>query len=308
MKKTTSIRFAALLAALGGCLLATATASAEVLLDDSFADDSRLETDLPNESQVFLSHPDASAMVSNMLRYQIQSSSTKAHVYFAPNSQFSRLGVGDTLTASFSVIPRVSINLDDTSRSFRFGVFHDPTDPHVLEDTNDDGGGDGDPWSDAEGYGVQLAFMSDPANTREVFDLGKRTDLDNSSLLGSSGAYDKSSGGDPAVMSLDTEYTYTMEITKNSETETEITTTLEETGVGELSSYTVFDNGTDLGSDAPYDDFSFIGFRWSNDFEAASVFDFTNISVEGPAVIPEPTTGMLGLISTMLLGMYRRRR
>ena len=85
--------------------------------------------------------PTTSAIrVSGGLRYDIGSSSTKAHTYFATGEESSVLGVGDTLTASISLVPKVFL-YDGTSRSLRMFVGHDPTDPKVTEDTNDDGGG-----------------------------------------------------------------------------------------------------------------------------------------------------------------------
>ena len=186
--------------------VAVTSSPAATLLDDDYSDGSRLVTGtgLPDESNLYHSRPENLNEMPGIIRYTTHTSSSKAHTYFAPRGQWSRLGVGDTLSASITLSPRVSMNFDDTSRSFRFGLFHDPTDPHVENDTNDDGGGPGDPWTDAKGYGVQIAMLDDPANTRAVFDLGKRTGLTNSSLLGSSGAYDKMAGGAPVDMNVDT--------------------------------------------------------------------------------------------------------
>lgn len=304
--------FLSLVAVLAAAAVAIAPTEAATLLDDAFADGSRLETNLPNESAFFVGKPDDVAVFPGFVRYDIGSSSTKAHTYFTSGNQFSSLEVGDTLSVSVSLIPRVSMNLNDTSRSFRFGVFHDPSDPQQLDDTNDDGGGGNsstppfDPWTDAQGYAVQIAMLSESGNTRAPFDLGKRTDLGNSSLLGSSGAYTKTSGGDPVVMSVNEEYTYTMDISKTSATVTDVTVSLSQTGVGQLSSFSVSDNGTDLGSSAPYDDFSFIHFRWSNDTETADIFDITRVAVTGPVPVPEPGAGAICLIFGTMFALRRR--
>lgn len=294
------------IAGLGLSLMLVSGSQAVTLLDDDFSDGSRSETNLPDESHFYHSRPDNLTEMAGAIRYVTHTSSSKAHTYFAPPGGFAPLSVGDTLTASLSLTPLLSMNFDDTSRSFRFGVFHDPTDGPVLMDTNDDGGGPGDPWSDAEGYGVQIAMLSDPANTRAPFDLGKRTNLTNSSLLGSSGAYTKASGGDPVVMSVGTDYTYTMEISKISSTQTDVTVSLSD-ATGVLSTHTMSDNGTDLGADAPYDNFSFIGMRWSNEFETATVFDIKSIVVNGPAVVPEPTTLALMGFGSMAMVLRRKR-
>lgn len=288
------------------CLVSAAPSLAATLLDDDFSDGSRSETNLPDESHLFHSRPDNLLEMAGTIRYTTHTSSSKAHTYFAPPLRgFSRLGVGDSLSASLTLIPQVSMNFNDTSRSFRFGLFHDATDDQVLMDTNDDGGGPGDPWTDAEGYGVQIAMLSDPTNTRAPFDLGKRTGLTNSSLLGSSGAYTKMSGGDPVVMSVGTEYTYTLEIAKISAGQTDITASLSDAG-GLLSTHTVSDNGTDLGAEAPYDKFSFLGIRWSNEFETATVFDIKRIVITGPDAVPEP--GTLALLGVGSLAFVLRRK
>lgn len=277
-----------------------------MLLNDTF-DNGSGGFDLPNETTVWFGTRDNVTENAGSFSYTTDSSSQKMHFYFAPPGKFSRLGVGDTLSVAISFIPRDGINFDDTSRSYRFGVFHDPSDPQVLQDTNDDGGGSGDPWTDAEGYGVQMAMLSQalPDNDRSVFDLGKRTDLLNTSVLGSSGAYTKSSGGDPVAYALDTEYTVTMEINKVSEVLTTVTTTLADAG-GVLSSYTVNDDGAELGTAAPYDRFSFVHFRTSNAVETADAFEYTSVVVTGPALVPEPTS--LALLLLGGIGMFVRRR
>jgi hypothetical protein len=286
------------------------------LLDDSFEDGLFLDgsdtTNLPDETLFYVGRPDdALEGIPGVARYAMEpGGSQKGHFYFTNPGKYVQLDDGDTLTVSISFFPRGAINLDDTSRNFRWGVFHDPTDPQVLANTNDDGGGTGDPWTDAQGYGVQMAFMSDPTNTRTPFDAGKRTDLGNSSLLGSSGAYTKTSGGDPIVYALNNEYTFVQEITRVSSALTTYTTSIFDKTAGGtlLSSLTVNDNGSDLGTDPAYNRFSFVGFRNSTAEESAAVFDFTNFTVTGPGEIPEPTTLLLGSVLASLTLIGRRRK
>ena len=78
-------------------------------------------------------------------------------------------------------------------------------------------------------------------------------------------------------------------------------------GSGLLSTHTVSDNGADLGTTAPYDRFSFLGIRWSNEFETATIFDIHSIVISGPALVPEPTSlALLGLGSLALVGRRKR--
>lgn len=305
---------ALLSAALAIALLMNSSSYAVTLLDEDFSDDDRTNTNLPDEAAFYVGAPDnVSFPSSGGLRYDITGSSTKAHTYFAEGADVSRLSVGDTLSVAVSIIPRVSIQDTSTSRSFRWGVFHDPTDPKQTLDTNDDGGGGDattapfDPWQDAEGYGVQILTTSDGATTSAPFDLGKRIG-GSTSLIGSSGAYEKASGGAPVAMSANTEYTYTMSITKDSLTQTTVSISIAD-ATGVLSSHTVVD-GVDLTTGSTYDDFDFIHFRWSNEDQTSPVVDITRILVEGPALtaVPEPSTMLMSLLATVSLGAVRRRK
>jgi len=312
LMKLPGICCAALLPVFGVCLLLASTSQAATLLDDTFADGDRAQTTgLPTDTDIYFGENDPVNLnvSAGQIVYAPTSGSSKAHFYFTDPGEKVSLNVGETLSFSMTWTPRVSMNFNDTSRSFRFGVFRDPSSPRVLNDTNDDGGGNtpGDPWTDAEGYGVQIAMLDDPANTRSPFDLGKRTDLGNNSLLGSSGAYDKDSGGAAVDMNLNTEYTYKMDIAKISATQTDITMSLSD-AVGVLSTYTVSDNGADLGTSAPYDDFDFVHFRWSNNQETANTFQIHRFLVEGPTPVPEPTAALLALLGSASMGLVRRRK
>lgn len=74
-------------------------------------------------------------------------------------------------------------------------------------------------------------------------------------------------------MSVNTEYTYTMDISKISAIQIDITMSLSD-ATGVLSTHTVSDNGADLGTDAPYDDFDFVHIRWSNQIETRILSKF----------------------------------
>ena len=81
--------------------------------------------------------------------------SSKMWTYFAPNGDPVTLAVGDQLIATVEFTPRGAM-YSTSSKTFRFGIFYDPTDEQLLEDANsDDGKGR---WYDSRGYAVQLTL------------------------------------------------------------------------------------------------------------------------------------------------------
>ena len=182
-------------------------ASAEVLLYDTFADASRLETNLPQESAVWVSHPDGVTMGVGSLAFNqnAASGSQKMWTYFAPEGAPVTLQVGHQLVTTIEFTPRQTV-YDTTSKNFRFGLFYDPTDGQVLEDMNsDDGKGR---WGDSTGYAVHFPLSSGPSSSNSS--LGKRIADLTSSLLGSGSAYPGlTSGGDAFTVAEGTLYTLT---------------------------------------------------------------------------------------------------
>lgn len=279
----------------------------QVLLNDTWADGSRSETSLPNESAVWVSHPAGVTVSPGSLLYDqtASSGSQKLWTYFTPDGSPISVGVGQQLITTIDFTPKVAL-YDNSSRSFRFGLFNDPTDPQVLEDLNSDGGGTGAPWTDATGYGVQLALSTGVSASTDA-NVGKRTDQSNSSLMGSSGAWTFSSGGDPIVNSLDTLYTMTFTLDRVAADQMNLTFSIADSG-GVISTYSVSDdpNGSaTLGTGPLATDFDQLFFRFSNNTSTADAIEFSRFKVE---LVPEPSTlALAGLMALGLVG-YRRLR
>lgn len=272
-----------------------AVCSADVLLDDTFADADRTETDLPNESAVWAGTPTSITMGTGSLAYAQSSSSQKLWTYFAANGSPVSLSVGDKLVATIEFSPEGAF-YDSTSRNFRFGLFTDPTDAQIHADVNDDGGGTGDlgqddPWTDSTGYAVQFSLSSTTASTIQV---GKRTDQANNSLLGSGGAYTWSAGGGRASnLTLDTVYTMTMTLDYQAAEQMLVSFTFAE-GETVIGSETLSD--TSLGGDPVWTDFDHLFFRFSSTTGTADVIDFHRIKIEyitGEAPYEGPVIGKL---------------
>jgi hypothetical protein len=270
-----SIRVRGLIFALVLC--GAAGARADVLLDEKWGDGSRTESNRPAEAAVFVGQDADVSVADGVLTTKMGPASQKLWTYFT-DTEPVKLAIGQTLTASISFIPRAALS-DGTSRSFRFGLFHDPTDPRLEEDTNSDGGGANDPWSDATGYAVQFLLAGGEYAGTSPFDLGKRTNLESRSLLGTSGDYTKMSGGTPITLELDKEYRVSLAIERVSETEVNLTARLKQ-GDEELSSFSISDDGTMLGAQPVDDTFDQLFIRISNAETTANQIDFTNFKVE----------------------------
>lgn len=286
----------------------------QVLLNDTWADGSRAETSLPNESAVWVSHASGVTMGTGSLLYDqtASSGSQKLWTYFtpvttnAPDSSPVSIGVGQKLIATIEFTPKVAL-YDNSSRSFRFGLFYDPTDPAVLQDQNSDSGGTGAPWTDSTGYGVQIA-LSTGVSASTSANVGKRTDQSNSSLMGSSGAWTFQNGGDPIVNSLDTLYTMTFTLDRVAVDQMDLTFSIADAG-GVISTHTVSDdpNGSaTLGTGPLATDFDQLFFRFSNNTSTADAIEFSRFKIE---LVPEPTTfAFAGLMALGLIGFRRLRR
>ncbi len=273
-------------------------ASAEVLLYDTFADASRLETNLPQESAVWVSHPDGVTMGVGSLAFNqnAASGSQKMWTYFAPEGAPVTLQVGHQLVTTIEFTPRQTV-YDTTSKNFRFGLFYDPTDGQVLEDMNsDDGKGR---WGDSTGYAVHFPLSSGPSSSNSS--LGKRIADLTSSLLGSGSAYPGlTSGGDAFTVAEGTLYTLTFALDYQAVDQMLVSFSIAD-ATGVLSSNSIVDDGTFGGYDmGVYTQFDHLFFRFSSASGTADVLDFHSIKVE--QIVPEPASlAFLGLGAAALL-------
>jgi hypothetical protein len=263
--------------AVGAYFAVASASSAQVLLDDKWADGSRAESQLPKQSAVWVGRKPDVTVAPNVLSTAMTPSSQKIWTYFTEKEPIS-LKLGQKLKASVSFIPRGKL-AESTSRSLRIGLFNDATSPRVEKDLNSDGGGTDAPWTDAKGYAVQVLVSGGDYVSSKPFDLGKRVNFESKSLLGTSGDYSKVSGGDPVALALDKEYTVVIEIDRVSETQNDLTVSYRQ-GKEELSTWSVTDDGDYLGTEPPNDKFDLLFVRLANKETLADKIDFTNFKVE----------------------------
>jgi hypothetical protein len=303
-------------------VIVPSAAHAAVLLNDTFADGNRTSTSLPSDSAVYIGQSagnGSNSVTPGHLNFVLPTNSLKIWTYFTsdqsapdgnqPHNGVTTLGVGDTLVAStqFSMTGLTAT----TGKSFRFGLFFDPTDARVQSDVNSDGGGGTAPWTDALGYGIQLPLTT--AANSSPFQIVKRT-TSNSSLLGSGSAFTNApTGGSAYSMADGTIYTLTMALTEISASDMQVTVTLSDPN-GVLATQTVHDTGTAFGgtaigagllpgSQSIYTQFDQMFFR-NSDATQATTLDFTNFRVD-LTVAPEPAS--LAAFGLALLPLARRR-
>ena len=266
------------------CFGSSSVGRADVLLDEKFSDGSRFESKLPAEAAVWVGREQDVTVAAGVLSTTLGESSQKIWTYFTETEPVT-LAVGQKLTASISFIPR-KVLAEATSRSFRVGLFHDPTSERVEDDVNNDGGGSGAPWTDSQGYAVQVLVTGGEYSSTKPFDLGKRTNLTGPSLLGTSGDYTKMSGGSPVTLKLDKEYRLAFDIAKVSEKQVDLTVSLYQ-GEEQLSTFTLSDDGSWLGTAPICDKFDQLFIRIADNATTADQIDFTNFKVEvTPATNP----------------------
>jgi hypothetical protein len=258
-------------------LAAATVAPAQLLLNENWADGSRSENKLPDEAAVRVGRVADVTVKDGALSVTLSPASQKLWTYFSEKDPVT-LKVGQSLKASVSFIPRGALS-ESTSRSLRIGLFHDSTNPRVEKDLNSDAGGPDAPWTDAKGYAVQVLVAGGEYGSAKPFDLGKRLNLESQTLLGTSGDYVKVSGGQPVALELDKEYTVTLAVQRVSDSQVDITATYLQ-GDKELSTWTVSDDGSSLGSRPVYDTFDMLFIRISNRETTADKIDFTNFKVE----------------------------
>src|ERR1051325_4934586 len=104
------------------CLCASSL-RADILLDDTWADGTRTDQNLPAESAWFITSAANMRAFTNYLSVTNLSASSEWWTYFTPSGTPVSLDIGDTLTVTLSFIP-VGVAAQNSSKNLRFGLFN----------------------------------------------------------------------------------------------------------------------------------------------------------------------------------------
>jgi hypothetical protein len=315
-------------------VLANPACHAAALLNDTWADADRTNTNLPSDSPTYIGQSadnGSNSVTAGSLNFNLPTNSLKIWTYFTsdntppdgnqPHNAVTSLAVGDMLTAEASFrLPTGASTTAGVGKNFRFGIFHDPTDARVLIDVNSDAGGTGNPWTDALGYMVQLPLHGTSSGENPLL-IGKRT-TSNSSLAGSSGAYTLApTGGSAYSLSPDSVYTVQLMLNRVSAAQLDVTASVKQ-GDTVLSTVTASDTGTAFGgtavgsgllpgSQSVYTNFDHFFIRNSNSEQVNPQpngdLRFTNFLVDFKP-IPEPASAALAGLAALAMLYFSRLR
>ena len=253
---------------------------AAVLVDDTWADGSRAEQNLPAESAWFTtSVANMTASPGSLSVANLATSSSQWTTYFTEAGSPSQLNVGDTLTVTIAFTPS-QVAAQNSSQNWRIALCDSSAGVRLA--------GDGGPnAANYTGYALFGNFGQTWGRNNGI-DLRRRANLSNSGLLTTSGDWTSLGGGgtvtgDPAFTD-GVPFTLTISVTRDSESSVTLTGTY---SGGDLSStWTATDVNTDTTS--IYTKFDSVIFRPSRGDGTAMNFVFTRFKVEGPSPLPPP--------------------
>jgi len=264
------------------------SASGAVLVEDSWADGTRDDTNLPEESAWFANNAAGSPTLSattgsltgNVLMFETNTSSRLWITHFTPPGSPVTLAPGETLKVTLVFRANNVTTSSTTSRGLRIGLFNfsEPGAARVSGDGFSTGAGGGAPGANVTGYILNMNFAQ--TFTTAPLQIMKRTDTFNINLMGASAVFTalgNNGGGAANEPGFSNGAEYTLEfLARRLEGATQITTRFSN-AAGWSISHTI--------TDATNPTFSFDGFalRPNSVPDTADSFTFTRFKAE---VIP----------------------
>lgn len=321
MLRTWSTNFLAAAGTLAAAFCVAASASAALIVNDTWRDGTRTDPAPPTysengvdsdadgdlESAWFTSNAAGATVTPGHYAQATASGSTSWSTYFTPESSpITLANTGDTLKVTWVFKPAGVANdaTSNTGQNFRLAVVNSPSAARVATDTAPGAPG-------VENYLGYAMFMNMDQTLRRStpFQLMERT-AGTAAFLGTGadwvGLVDDGATNDPGYAS-GTEYTYTMTMVRNAVAGLDIVSRMQGTGLGPLGQGFLQVSFTDPTPSSFV--FDMFGIRPSGSATSATSFDTSLFRVEGPIAVPEPTALCLfGLGCIGALGGLRRRK
>jgi pectate lyase len=254
------------------------TASCAVLLDDTWADNTRNNQNLPTDSAWFASTGSALTAANNAMTLSLGSSAVLGVTYFTASATSPvQLQIGETLQVS-ATMSFNGLTTPNNSEGFRVGIFNFADSTLSPKRVTADGMSSSSQGNGVQGYAL-FQNMGTAFNNASPIDIRRRTTVSDSSLLGTSSDYTILAFGPGNTNTFSgfangTTYVLTMSLQRTSAVGMEVSVNWLNVGSGAslAASYT----------DAGVTNFSFdgIAFRPQSAATTATTINFTELKVE----------------------------
>lgn len=278
------------LPALALCFGFPVLAATSTIVEDTWSDGTRSDTDLPGESAWHASSAASLAAASGTMTGTTSTSSRTWWTHFttAPAGPV-QLGTGETLKVSVGFIP-TGINAGNTSRGFRAGLFDFSGGTRTTTDGNSPNG------TNVAGYMLNLNFAP-VFGVNHPLEIRERTNLPSSELMGTSGDYTAlgSGGGSAGSAGLASGVEYTLEFSVTRTADGAVVTT----SILGPDAWSVTHTATTAGDLDRFDTFAI---RPANLAQTAASFTFTKFKAEvitAEPVAPEASVSPLSRTATV---------
>jgi pectate lyase len=252
---------------------------AMTLLDDTFADGTRNNQNLPTDAAWYVSSSSSWATTAGSMSLAMGSGAILGVSYFTTNSSTPvSLAVGDTLTASIK-FTFTGVAAANTSGGFRIGLFDFADSTLSPKWATADLSGNGVQGSGVQGYALFYSLGTTFGNTSPM-DIRKRTTPGDSNLLGTSGDYTSLGSGPGSTNGFagfvaGSQYLLQLSVLRSNATTLVITATWQNaTNAGLTQTFSVTDTG------ATNFNFDGFGFRPSGSSSTATTITFNEVKVD----------------------------
>ncbi len=266
---------------LAGIFMVVATAlagRAATVLDDTFADGTRNNQNLPTNAAWYVSSSSSWVTATNGMTLTMGSTAILGVSYFGANSSSPvSLGVGDTLTATIK-FTFSGVAAGNTSGGFRIGLFDFADSTLSPKWATADLSSNSGQGSGVQGYAL-FQSMGATFNNTSPMDIRKRTTTSDSSLLGTSGDYTSLGSGPGSTNGFGgfvagTQYILQLSVLRSNSAMLVITATWQNATNNASMTWSVTDTG------ATGFNFDGIGFRPSSAATTASTIIFNEVKVD----------------------------